>query len=218
MESIYLKITEYLLQEDKENAVISTLEALANGDIDIVSLYEKVLTPALTDIASYNHSQEISIWQEHLRTSIVRTIIECCYPYVLKEKTQKYKHKNDKKVIVSCPAGEYHEIGPRMVADFFTLHGYHAIYVGGNTPKEEMLAITNVHQPHYIVLSVSNYYHLVAAKRTIENIKSNYAHSLKIIVGGYAFKRNPNAYLEVGADILLHHFSDIENLEKETFK
>lgn len=214
MDTVHENITEFINGEDKEKAVNYVLEVLSRGSIDIVTLYEKVINPALNGISSYKCPQEINIWQEHIRTSIVRTIIECCYPYVIKERDYKYRKKIDKKVIVLCPSEEYHEIGPRMVTDFFTLHGYNAIFVGGNTPKEEILAISSVHNPNYIALSVSNYFHLVTAQRAIENIRLNYKYPLKIIVGGYAFKRNPKAYLDIGADILLENFEDIGRLEE----
>ncbi|MDR5658475.1 cobalamin-dependent protein [Serpentinicella sp. ANB-PHB4] len=216
MNAVKDQIVKYINNEDKENAVKYILENLTKGNIDIVSLYEDILAPTLNDIAHYKKAQNIHIWQEHIRTSIVRTVIECCYPHVIKERDEKYKLHHGKKVLVMCPQEEYHEIGPRMVTDFFNLCGYQATFVGGNTPKEEILKIALAYEPDYIAISVSNYFHLVAAERAIKNLRSTYKKSIKIIVGGYAFNRNPQAYKDIGADLLLQDFDSIRQLEGST--
>lgn len=214
MENYRKQVADAINREDKEGAILAALEGLAKGALDVVTLYEEVLTPALASIASYDQPQEIKIWQEHVRTSIVRTIIECAYPYVLKERDQKYGGKGLDKVVVLCPADEYHEVGPRMVSDFFTLCGYEAIFVGGNTPKEEVLAIAKAHRPAYLAISVSNYYHLVAAAKAISFLRQGLPEPVKVVAGGHAFIRNPEAAQEIGADILLKDFREIQGLSK----
>lgn len=215
MDEIIQKVDEFLNKTEKEKLIFYIIDALATGKIDIVALYEKILAPALKNIASNDKTQEIRIWQEHIQTSMVRTAIECCYPYVIKERDGRYRIKQDKKVSVLCPLGEYHEIGPRMASDFFTLCGYEALFVGGNTPKDEMLSIIQTLRPDYIAISVSNYYHIIAAQRTIKEIRKRVDYSGKILVGGYAFKRNVDLYKEIGADKLIDTFEDIFTLEGE---
>ena len=63
------------------------MELLENKEISIIELYENVLTMALYDIDCQEGDIEC-IWKEHVQTSIVRTIVELVYPYVLKEKEE----------------------------------------------------------------------------------------------------------------------------------
>ncbi|MEM3342236.1 MAG: cobalamin-binding protein, partial [Thermoplasmata archaeon] len=67
----------------------------------------------------------------------------------------------------------------------------------------------------YIALSVTAPYNLIAAKKTIEEIKKHCLCSeTKIIVGGQAFANNPSAFKLVGADILVQTYEDVRKLSR----
>ena len=215
MENIYNKFINLLELEDKENAVNMILNLLDEKKIDIVSLYTKILAPSLNNMKSDTAEGGVCIWKEHVRSSIIRTIIECCYPFVIKGKNELYEHTNFGKVIIICPPEEHHEIGARIISDFFTLCGYETIFVGGNTPKNEFLKVIDYVNPIYIVISVTSYYNLVAAKATIEKIRNSTTKKLYILVGGHAFRNNPVAFKNSNADMLIDNFDDIRNLKKE---
>ncbi|MGH4122163.1 MAG: cobalamin B12-binding domain-containing protein [Clostridium sp.] len=215
MESIYNKFINLLELEDKENAVDYILSLLEEKKVDIVSLYTDILGPSLNNMKCNVKEGKVCIWKEHVRSSIIRTIIECCYPYVIKEKNKNYKNINYGKVIVICPSEEYHEIGARIVSDFFTLCGYETIFVGSNTPENEFLKVIDYVNPKYLAISVTSSYNLVSAKDTIEKIRNSTDKKLNILVGGHAFKNNPAALKNTKADMVIDNFDDIKNLQKE---
>ena len=217
---VYEEFLQYFQKEDKERSVNFLMQLLSHGELSVVDCYTKILTPALYAIAGNTKKQEITISQEHIRTGIARTIVECCYPYVIAERNMNYciPEKERKKIIVLCPEEEYHEIGPRMVADFFTLHHYNTIFVGGNTPREDFAKILSSIQPDYVAISVSNYYNLVVAKRMIERVKKELDKKAKIIVGGYAVISKQVKKEELGADYLFSSYDDIKMLSKEDYK
>lgn len=210
MNKYYDKFIEYLYNEDKENSVNYVLSLLQNDEIDIINLYEKVLAPSLNNMVCNIEEKNVCIWKEHVRSSIVRTIIECCYPFVINTK----KKSIGKKVLVFCPPEEYHDIGARISVDFFTLYGYNAIFVGSNTPKEDIINSIEYTKPSYVVISVTNYYNLFAAKKVIEDIRKLNYKDFKILVGGNAFKINSDTYKKVGADLFIDTVEQIENLER----
>jgi MerR family transcriptional regulator, light-induced transcriptional regulator len=205
---------------DKENCVQLALSCLQNKSIDVVTLYTGILTPALyADFCGIDgiECKQISIWNEHIRTSIIRTIIECCYPFVIKERDEKYRAGLTSKVIVLCPPGELHELGPRMVTDFFTLCGFSATFTGANMPQAEILdAIENI-QPQYVAISITNYYNLVAAEQAIDkiNLLENKSH-FKIIIGGQACQTNVDFCKPMKCDFILQTFEDIRHLSEGT--
>lgn len=213
MKVSFNEFIQHLNEENRKNALDYVINSLDNDNIDIVTLYNNILTPALNEFKK-NESDDYYIWKEHIRSSIIKTIIENCYPYVIKERDSKYKIKTGKKIAVICPAGEYHEIGARMVNDFFTLVGYDSIFVGNNTPSSEFFNVLKKIKLDYIAISVSNYYHLIETNKTIEKIK-NINSNVKIIVGGNAFKNNRNAIKNIGANIQLNTFENILTLAKE---
>jgi methanogenic corrinoid protein MtbC1 len=213
MHPLYKELLEYFEDENKNGAVKFVMKKLEKGALDIVTLYNELLAPSLNNMKCEG-PEEYCIWKEHVRSSIVRSIIEMCYPYVIHEREVKYKNTGKgKKVIVICPPEELHEIGPRMIADFFTLVGYDVTFIGANTPKKSFLSAIDILEPVYIALSVTNYYNLSAARAVIDDIKKQEHNKFKIIVGGRAFERNPNIYKEIGADVQLKSFEDIQNLE-----
>ena len=218
MHSFYKEFLTYLDRQDKEHCVSFVLDKLSSGEIDIVTLYEEILTPSLREQFCRESGTEICIWEEHVRTSIVRTVIECCFPYLIGERDRLYISGKKGQVIVTCPVEEYHEIGARMVADFFTLCGYDVTFVGANTPREEVFSALTFIKPVFIAISVTNYYNLVAARKMINRLKEIRTETkgiFKIIVGGIAFQDNPSSAGEMGADRLLVTFSDIKALSDE---
>ena len=107
-------------EEDKERFVSIALNAIENNEIDIPFLYEEVLKMLLYSIDEC--TTDDCIWREHRKTSMVRTVIECMYPYVIKIKNE--TKSLNKKVLLICPEKEYHEIGLRMIDDFLQMNGY----------------------------------------------------------------------------------------------
>ncbi|MCW3490653.1 cobalamin B12-binding domain-containing protein [Dethiobacter alkaliphilus] len=210
----YEQFIIYFEREDKENCVSYALGLVDEGKVDVITLYNNILKPALYEIAGNRQPQKISVAQEHLRTAIVRTIIECCYPYVLQARK---KNEPRERVIILCPVEEYHEIGPRMVEDFFTLAGFNALYLGGNTPLFGLVEILEKNAPEYIAVSVTNYYNIFAAKKLISEIRSKLSYKPKIIIGGYAFQDRDEPTQDLGADLYLNSSEDIDRLGRGEF-
>lgn len=215
MDKLYEKLLEYLKQEDKEKSVDLCIDALENGDVDVVGLYEKLLAPALNNIINECIDDEDNlIWKEHLRSGIIRTIVENAYPYVLKDRI-KFNEIKEEKVIIMCPRFEDHDLGARMVSDFFTIAGFNATFIGANTPERTILKAIDSIKPKYISMSITNYYNLVAAKKTIGQIKKESDYNIIFLLGGNAFNSNPNSYKDIGGEFLLKSFQDVLNLSRE---
>jgi len=212
MDKMYTELLDVLENEDRYACIKFVTDALASNKIGIVDMYQKILGPAMNKLECKLGEQKLCIWKEHVRSSIVRSVIECCYPFVIKERDSMSPGAKKGKAIVFCPDGEYHEIGARMVSDFFTMSGFESIFIGSSTPKEEFINILDVLEPTYIAISVTNYYNLVSAKRTISEIRKSAKKDLKIVVGGNAFIKNPQAYKEIGADAIINTFEDIKAL------
>ena len=214
---MYEEFAEHLARADKARCVELALSNLSQGKIDVVTLYNEVLTPALNAPTYSAEEGAVRIWEEHVRTSIVRTVVENCYPFLRREKKARAPAAAgpEKAVVVVCPTEEYHEIGARMVADFFELAGFDATFVGANTPQDEILQALATLRPTYVAVSVTNTYSLVPARRVLARLRELRERSrtgFKIIVGGNAFLKNPALVQEMGADLHLSTFEDIRRL------
>jgi methanogenic corrinoid protein MtbC1 len=152
---------EALDSQDKKRAVEICIDALDSGSIEVVDLYLEILGPALGNWECDYESDRMCIWNEHIRSSIVRTVMECCYPYIIGKRGGKRSAEKEVTVAVLCPPEEYHEIGARMISDIFTIAGYNSTFVGANTPLDTFLEAMKELNPSYIAISVSNYYNLI---------------------------------------------------------
>ena len=200
-----------LASEQKEEAVNYSLSLIETGKIGVVELYEKILTPALNQMECKLEDRNLCIWKEHVQTAIVRTIVECCYPYVMKHRKENGKD-NGLTAVILCPPEEYHDLGARMVTDFFTLCGYHTIFVGSNTPYQDFYQAIYSIQPDLVAISVSNYFNLVATKRIIKELREASQKTPWIVAGGRAIDRDERSIEIIGANERICSFHDIMQL------
>lgn len=213
MEGLYEKLLVSLQEENKEKAFNICITALKEKSISIVDLYQGILSSALNHIIEEYPNDEDLIWREHVRSGIIRNIVEAAFPYVLAERDS-FGEPNKENVIVMCPEYEEHDLGARMVSDFFTIVGYNSTFIGAKTPRKTILKAVEIVSPKYLCISVTNYYNLISVKKTIESIKSSTKNNITFLLGGSAFVSNPSAYKEVGGDYLLNSFQDIKDLSK----
>ena len=197
--------------EDRAKALEYIIGKLESGEAGIVEIYEEVLARSLNEM-KLTGEEKTDIWKEHVRSSIIKTVVENCYPYVVKERENRGSHPDLSKVAVVCPVDEYHEIGARMIADYFTMNGYDATFVGSNTPKEVFIAGIHVDKPNYVAISITNPYNLVSARNTIELIRKA-APTVTILAGGSALSKLGEKASSLGADMYLSSFEDIAALK-----
>lgn len=210
MNEYAMEFNRIIESEDREKSLIYIREILENRKLSIIEVYEQILTPSLNDMKSTGDEQ-VDIWKEHIRTSIIRTIIENSYLYVIRERDEKHGVISGKKIAVICPTDEYHELGARMITDYFVMLGYDAIYVGSNTPKEVFISGIKSQKLDYVAISITNPYHLISARNTIARIREE-DRNVKIIVGGSAIKKLGEKSEILKADYYLTTFNDIISL------
>lgn len=190
---------------DKERSVQLAFDALNNQKITIVELYEGILRRSLAHLSDKESDPTHKIWKEHIQSSIVRTILEMAYPFVLKERSSKVLGS----AAVVCPDQEQHELGARMVADYLTLLGYRTYFVGRNTPRNEFIDLISEMNMDIIAMSVTNYYNISAAIKTIQLIRQS-GNFPKILVGGIAVANNPQAFEGLNVT-LTQSFEDLQH-------
>ena len=212
--NLYEKFLSYLKKEDKKHSVLYALSLLDENKLTIKELYANILAPSLIHFECDVDDEDICIWKEHTRTSIIRTILESVYQYIIKSIDEtKTIHK---KIVVLTPAFEYHEIGAIMVSHMMMLEGFDANYIGANTPKHDIISALRAYHPDFIALSVTNPYNIVVTQQICDEIKRFFP-EIKIILGGQAFA-NQAAISSVKYDYLLSDFDAIKTFADEVRK
>lgn len=201
----------YLSTFQKSEAVAYALKLVESQAVSIPELYESIITPALNSILVCEENKADAVWQEHLMTNIARTVVEGCYPFVLR--SIKNTAAPRKSVAILCPEEEYHDIGPRMAADWFSLENFEVFYVGANTPLDNVLSICHTLKPDVLAFSVSNFYHISLLKDMISTVKQ-LQNPPYIIASGSALLRTNLTAESIGCDSILHSYSQIQQLKE----
>lgn len=166
---------------DRTCATAEALEAVGNGSISIPELYG-ILSNRLVQVGAAWQQGSAEIWQEHLMSGIVRTIVETCAPIV----EERAPETRDATVLLAAPSDEYHELGLRMVTDLFTLAGWRAHFLGGNVPVAEVSAAVRELDADALALSASTHFHRLVLRGYVTELAATHP-QLHIWVGGPAF-------------------------------
>lgn len=185
----------YLLNFEKQKAAKFILDKLENN-VDIREVYIKYLQGALYEIGELWMEGKISVAKEHYCTALVQHIISLMYPYLFQNITKKGK------VMFSVSAGnELHEIGIRMVTDFFELDGWDTFYLGSNMPIQAIIRELKEKKVDLLAISITMGDNIQFASDLISNIKSNEdLKDIKIIVGGRVFNEVKDLWKKINAD------------------
>jgi methanogenic corrinoid protein MtbC1 len=174
-------------ERDRAGAVGLVLDAVESGRIGIPELYTQVLGPYLAQVgASWCHGTE-SVWQEHLASHTVLTIIEALYPTVLRIAAE--APATGRSVLLACPPQERHELGLRMLSDRFELAGWNVTNLGADTPLLDIVAAAHATRPELVALSVSTVFERVELRRFIDSLRAALP-GVRIVVGGPAFSKD----------------------------
>ena len=189
----YQAVAEALADHDKATAVRTAVEAVSSGAVSIPALYRDVLSRILADTGEAWHRGETSIWEEHLASATVRTIVEIVYPGVLKAKAE--VAPAGRSVLLACPPEEAHDLGLRMVADRFDMAGWATYFLGPDTPVEEIAAAARQLGVDGVVMSSSTHFHRLAVRHAVDAIKKELPDT-DVWVGGPAFVGAATGWLQ----------------------
>lgn len=192
MQEIFLAL---LLHADHAGALRLADQSVTTA-AEMKAFYLQVVAPSLYMIGALWEKNEVSVAQEHLATAIVSRVLAAIYSRVLP-----FDPPSKGKAIVTAAANEFHEIGPRMVADLLELDGWEVIFVGANTPQYELLELIEREKPFMVAISAAVMFNLDRAAQAIAAIKGNSALTgVRVLVGGLAFNAVPGIWQDLGAD------------------
>jgi len=187
------KYNSALLSGDRNMASILIMDAVKNG-AKIEEIYLEVFQKSQYEVGRLWLSNQISVAKEHFCSAATQMIMSQLYPYIFSTE------RIGKKFVGASIGGELHEIGIRMVADFFEMKGWDTYYLGANAPASTILKAVEENQANVIGLSIAMPYHRTLLIDTIAEIrKSKIGKDVKIIIGGAALN-NKTGIEKFGAD------------------
>jgi MerR family transcriptional regulator, light-induced transcriptional regulator len=158
-------------------------------------LYLQVFQPALREIGRLWQLKKISVAQEHFcsaATQIVMSQLLLRVPAA---------ERCGRGVVIACVSGDLHDLGARMVADFFEMAGWDTYFCGANTPHAAVVQSVVERAADVLAVSATMGYHLHAVQELIELVRAEpRCARLRVMVGGHPFTVDPALWRTVGAD------------------
>lgn len=183
-----------LLCGERHLASNMILEAVEKG-ASIKDIYLYVFQRSQYEIGRLWHLNRASVAQEHYCSAATQLIMSQLYQYIFSSE------KTGRRLVAACVGGELHEIGIRMVADFFEMDGWDTYYMGANTPTSTIIEAIDSHQPDVLAISASMPFHRKTLKELIATVRGHDTDGrVKILVGGYALRSSQDLWIKLGAD------------------
>lgn len=184
-----------LLLNGKRKKAADYIEELVEKGESIKEIYEHIFQKTQYEVGSLWQSNKISVAHEHYCTAATQLIMSSLYPRIFSLK------KSSKKLVACSVADELHEIGIRMVSDFFEMDGWDTHYLGANMPDDHLINTLKEFKPDILAISVTLPIHIGKAARLIEKVREDeQTAKIKIMVGGYPFGIVPDLWKKIGAD------------------
>ncbi|MEO7273088.1 MAG: cobalamin-dependent protein [Vicinamibacterales bacterium] len=170
------------------------LDAAAAGT-PVRELYLHVFQATQYEVGRLWQTNQITVAQEHYCTAATQLIMAQLYPYVFASE------KTGDTLVATCVAGDLHEIGIRMVTDFFEMDGWNTYYLGASTPPQAVVETVIQRQATVLAISATIAGHLRGVDDLIHRVRAEPAcREVKIVVGGYPFRVAPALWQRIAAD------------------
>ncbi len=183
-----------LLAGDRRRASTLILDAVAAG-VSVRDIYLHVFQRAQYEVGRLWQVHDISVAQEHYCTAATQLIMSQLYPHIFAVEN------TGGTLVATCVSGDLHEIGVRMVADFFEMDGWNTFYLGANTPDADVVGTLIERKPDVLAISATISTHVRAVSTLINSVRANeQCRGVKILVGGYPFVVAPELSRTIGAD------------------
>ena len=165
-----------LIHGDASGCALVTEHKLDN-QVSILDLYQGLFQPALYRIGDLWAANRLSVATEHMATAITEGLMNRLYPRLVN------RNRCGLKVVMAPVEGELHQVGAKMAADVFEMHGWDCLFLGGGQTTERLLSELKDVKPDMLGLSFSVFYHMDILQRMLTRIRAEYS-DLPILVGG----------------------------------
>jgi len=192
-----LQYLTLLLEHKREEAAQLVLGATEEG-ATFESIALEVIQPALAEVGRLWHMNQLSIVEEHYCTAASGCVLSQAFRAALAARPPKSKGRT---ALITGVGGEVHELGPRVVANFLEIDGWSPIFLGVNSPAEEIVELLSEGRIDLLALSVGTNLAVGAAKEQIALVRATRGlEGVRVLVGGAPFNMHPELWREVGAD------------------
>ena len=104
---------------------------------------------------------QISVAQEHYCSAATQLIMSQLYPHIFGSV------KTHGTLVGTCVSGDLHEIGVRILCDFFEMQGWHSHYLGANVPSPSVVETVLQLKADVLAISATITYLVLRSRREL---------------------------------------------------
>ena len=175
----------------------------ARLELSTPALFDEVLMPLLTEIGERWRAGSIRPYQEHLATSMIKSLIESLRPYSVAPTGPEF--------VVTTLAGQVHEMGALMAAVVGVTEGWRVTYLGPNLPAEEIAAAALQRKARAVGLSIVYPPDDPRIGDELTRLRRLLPSDIAIVVGGRSASYYADALDQIGASLTV----DFDGLRSE---
>ncbi|MDP2774623.1 MAG: cobalamin-dependent protein [Nocardioides sp.] len=177
----------------REQALAITREAVSGAE-SAVDVYVDIFQSALYEAGRRWQTTGLTIAEEHMATATTQYILS-----VLQEELPRTGAKNETAVVTGV-VGEQHVVGASIVANVLEADGWDVRFIGSDLPHDAIVAAVRDYRASLLAISVTMSGSVADARDLIALVRGSIADPPRIIVGGAAFRRDPQLWRAMGAD------------------
>jgi len=202
LDAVFATYLDALRAGNRQSAQAVVKTALARG-FDVRDIYLHVFQPAMYEIGRLWEQNQFTVAQEHLATAITQSVMAQVYGSVV------LRPRLGRTVVATCLGGELHELGIRMVSDFFEMDGWDVYYLGANVPTESVVSMVRERRADLLAISLTLLIQLPHLRELIAAVRrSPVGARVKIMVGGQPLNGDPSLIPSIGADLVARDARD----------
>lgn len=179
------------VQDFDANALESALAAAAVA-LSTQVVIDEVIAPLLEHVGEQCRKGTIRISNEHLASAAIRTFLG---PLVMSANMT----DTGPGMIVTTPAGQWHELGALMVAVTASAAGWRTIYLGPNMPAEEIAFAARQNEAAMVAISIACLTDEGKLTAELRKLRRYLPEDVQIWVGGSATRSYQDMLTSIGA-------------------
>lgn len=184
----------HLLMGSRQNASLAILDAVDQG-VPVGEIYLHVFQRSQYEIGRLWQLNRVTVAQEHYCSAATQLIMSQLYSRIFNSE------RVGRTLVAASVGGDLHEIGVRMVSDFFEIEGWDTFYLGASTPTATLIETVRDRRPDVVAISATMPYHTSEVARLVAALRSaELGATPHILVGGRPFNMSDGLWRDVGAD------------------
>ena len=170
-----------LLLKGKRLECADIVAEMRKMKVSVKTIYQDIFQRSLYKVGELWEFNKISVATEHMTTSLTEGLMNRIYVDMA------LPRPIGKKAVIASVENELHQVGAKMVADIFEMRGWSSMYLGADTPTEELLRFIRDNRPDAVGLSLTVYSHMGFLEKMIQSIQKEFP-DIPVLFGGQAFR------------------------------